>query len=71
MRRLYPRDAIGCESARGDEEMRVWMVLHRAGPRVEHGENAGRAAHPRAIVGKRLHGGRRLAEKRGVDPFLM
>ena len=47
------------------------MVLHRAGPRVEDREDAGRAADPRAIVGERLHRRRRFAQQCGVDDLLM
>ena len=71
VRRLGPRDPVGCESARSDEQMRVRMVLQRAGPRVEHGEDAERAADPRAIGGEGVHGGRRFAEERGVHHRLV
>ena len=71
VRRLDPCGTVGREPARGDEEMRVRMVLHRARPRVEDREDAERAADPGAIVGERSDGGRGSAEKRGVDHRLV
>ena len=47
------------------------MVFHRARPGVEHREDAGGAADPRAIVGQRLDGGCGFAEQRGVDHHLV
>ena len=47
------------------------MVLHRARPGVQHGEDAERAADPRAIGGERVDGGRGFAEEHGVDHGLV
>ena len=71
MRGLHPRGAIGGEPTCGDEEVRVGMILHRARPGVQHGEDAERAADPRAIGGERLDGGRRFAEEERVDHVLV
>jgi hypothetical protein len=38
---------------------------------MEHGEDAGGAAHPRAILGDRQHTGGGLAQEGGVDRALM
>ena len=66
-----PRRAVAREAAGGDEEMDVRMILERARPGVEDREDPDRAADPGAIVGEGLHGGRGLAEERGIDDPLM
>ena len=71
MRRFDPRGAIGREPPGGDEEMRMRMVLHRARPGVEHGEDAERAADPRAVGSEHLDRRRGFAEEDGVDDVLM
>ena len=47
------------------------MILERAGPRVEHGENPDRAPDPGAIVGEGLYCGGGLTQQGGVDHPLM
>ena len=49
MRRLDPSLPVVREPARRHEEVHMRMVLERARPRVQDGQNAHLAADPRAI----------------------
>ena len=61
---------VGGEAPGGDEEMRVVMVPSRAGPGVEHGEDAGRPPDPGVIAGEGLDHGGGFAEG-GIDDLRM
>jgi len=52
-----PRLPVGSEPAGRNEEVGMRMILERAGPRVEDGEDPDGATDPRAIVGQGLHRG--------------
>jgi len=71
MRGPDPRGAVRGEPARRHQQMDVRVVVERPRPRVEHGEDAGRAADPRAILGDRQHTGGGLAQEGGVDRALV
>lgn len=66
-----PRLPVGGEPAGRDEEVRMRMILERAGPRVEHGEDPDGATDPRAIVGESLHRGGGFPQQGSVDHPLM
>ena len=71
MRWLDPGRSIGRQPAGRDEQMHMRMVFERARPRVQHGQDARRAADPLPIVRQHLHRRRRFAEQRGVHDSRM
>jgi hypothetical protein len=66
-----PRLAVRREATSGDEEVDVRMILQRARPGVQDGDNPDRATDPLAIVGEGLHGGSGLAKECGIDHSLV
>ena len=71
MGRPNPRRAIWGEPTGAHQQMHMRMIVERPRPGVEHGQDGGRPADPRAIVGHHLHGARRFAEEHTVHQALM